>query len=76
MSENKMVTAAEADHLEKQRPVPEAIPTLTPGGSLQYQTDYDMQRMRERRIAFIRNRLALTSEKSHRDHARAVHDFA
>lgn len=70
-----MVTSAEADRLERHRAVPDAIPTLTPGGSLQYQTDYDMQRMRERRIAFIRTRLAQQSEKSHRDHRRAVsHD--
>lgn len=70
-----MVTSAEADRLEKHRAVPDAIPTLTPGGSLQYQTDYDMQRMRERRITFIRNRLAMQSEKNHRDHRRAAfHD--
>ena len=72
MEHPNITTSAEASMLEKHRKL--LVPTLdlTPGGSLQYQTDYDVERMRERRIGFIRHRLAMASHKVHRDHDQAI----
>lgn len=72
MEHPNITTSAEASMLEKHRKPLVPSLELTPGGSLQYQTDYDVERMRERRISFIRNRLSMASHKVHRDHDQAI----
>ena len=72
MERPNITTSAEASMLEKHRkPLVQTL-DLTPGGSLQYRTDYDVERMRERRISFIRHRLSMASHKVHRDHDQAI----
>ncbi len=72
MTKSNIATRAESEMLKSARSRPEPQLTLEPGGNLQYQVNYDMQRMRERRIAFIDNRLAMASEQLQRDHKRPM----
>lgn len=72
MKKTNIATRAEALRLEANRKTPDPNLTLTPGGSLQFRVDYDMQRMRERRISFIRNRLEMASAGLRRARDKAV----
>ena len=72
MSQHPISTKAEKEALEKQRPVAAPVPSLTPGGSLQAAVDRDVEARRQRRIAFIQNRLAGSSVRMRRDHSHAI----
>ncbi|MDJ0922851.1 MAG: hypothetical protein QNI84_17115 [Henriciella sp.] len=72
MSEHPIATKAEQEALENQRPVPELVPSLTPDGGLQADVDHEVEARRQRRIAFIQNRLAGSSYRMRRDQAQAI----
>lgn len=72
MPEPPISTKAEAKFLEQQAPTADPAPALTPGGDLQAAVDRDVEAKRQRRIAFIQNRLAGSSYRMRRDHTQAI----
>lgn len=72
MSTSNIATKSEAEFLKGNRRPPDPELTLTPGGGVQFQVDYDMHRMRERRIAFIENRLKMASAGMNRARSKAI----
>lgn len=72
MDYSKTVSRYEADHLKSQRKPLESHLTLEPGGSAQFRNNYDIERMRERRIAYIEQRLTMASACMNRDRSDAL----
>lgn len=72
MPSHPISTRAESNLLQSQAPVPSALPSLSPGGVGQAEVDRDVDAKRQRRIAFIQNRLAGSSYRLRRDHAQAI----
>jgi hypothetical protein len=72
MTRSNIATRNEAEFLKENRRPPDPQLTLTPGGGLQFRVDYDMHRMRERRISFIENRLKMASAGMNRDRGKAI----
>ncbi|WP_370172990.1 MULTISPECIES: hypothetical protein [Hyphomonas] len=67
MDHAKTVSRYEANHLKNARKPPEAALTLEPGGSMAFRNAYDAERLRERRIAYIEQRLTIASACMNRD---------
>lgn len=65
-------TQAEAHFLATQTPVPKTMPSLTPGGSIEFDVHEETEARRLRRIAFIENRLSQSSHQMRRDHKKAI----
>ncbi|MEL6856196.1 MAG: hypothetical protein AAFO83_13965 [Cyanobacteria bacterium J06607_13] len=67
-----MSTKAEMTALEDQNPIPETTPMLTPGGALEEDVHQEVEAQRQRRIAFIQNRLASAAYRMRRDHMQTI----
>jgi len=72
LDHSKTASRYEADHLKGQRKPPETHLTLEPDGGMQFRHNYDMERMRERRIAYIEQRLTMASACMNRDRSDAL----
>ena len=67
-----IATQAEVDHLEANRPAPEAEPHLTPDNSLEMAVRRDVNAMHESRIGDLQARLQRAREGMETDHAFAL----
>jgi hypothetical protein len=61
------VSAAEANQLRSERPIPAAEPHLTIGGQIEAETQRRLERMREGRIGHTEDRLRAMREKAPTD---------
>ena len=71
MPNTPIATQAEANALAEHKTTLVSVPTLTPGGELETVVHEDVEARRQRRLAFIQNRLASASYRMRRDNGPA-----